>query len=162
MDEVTTFIDHRGWDPVTGKAVEQLRSNTKLQRTRPRQDGPTEVLRLDEKPVTPIAPAALQEQESDPIEDQLKREATKGVPRIASGYLRAVNSLGAWSGGSLLSQLKIPAISMVEREQWLQQGASGASRSGEVSITSQRQSMGPGAFKTGAGDRSSWTLGLWG
>ncbi|KAH6711148.1 hypothetical protein BKA61DRAFT_488409 [Leptodontidium sp. MPI-SDFR-AT-0119] len=163
LDEVTSLIEERGWDPVTGRAVEQLRLNTKLQRTRPRQDGPTEVLRLDEKPGTVTIPASLQEQESDPIEGQLKREASKGTPPVEAGYLRAVESLGAWSGGSLLSQLKIPAISIVEREQWLQQGISGASRSGESNSSSQRQSMGPGAFnKTGAGDRSSWTLGLWG
>ncbi|KAH7336415.1 hypothetical protein BKA65DRAFT_506405 [Rhexocercosporidium sp. MPI-PUGE-AT-0058] len=163
LDEVTALIGERGWDPVTGKAVEQLRSNSMLQRSRPRQDGPTEVLRLDEKPGTVTIPVALQEQESDPIEEQLKREASKGSVPVEAGYLRAVESLGAWSGGSLLSQLKIPAISIVEREQWLQQGISGASRSDELSISSQRQSMGPGAFnKTGAGDRSSWTLGLWG
>lgn len=163
LDEVAALVDERGWDPVTGKAVEQLRSNSKLQRTRLRQDGPTEVLRLDEKPGTATTPAAHLEQESDPIEDVLKREASKGISPIEAGYLRAVESLGAWSGGSLLSQLKIPAISVVDREQWLQQGISGASKSGEISSSSQRQSMGPGVFnKTGAGERSSWTLGLWG
>ncbi|KAL2068924.1 hypothetical protein VTL71DRAFT_15262 [Oculimacula yallundae] len=162
MDEVASLIEQRGWDPVVGKAVELFRFN-QMQRTRSRPDGPTEVLQLGEKPGTITIPAALQAQESDPIEEQLKREASKGIPPSEAGYLRAVESLGAWSGGSLLSQLKIPAISIVDREQWLQQGASGASRSGEISSSSQRQSMGPGVFnKPGAGDRSSWTLGLWG
>jgi hypothetical protein len=102
------------------------------------------------------------EQESDPIEEQLKREASKGAPPVVSGYLRAVESLGAFSGASLLSQLKIPSVSTVEREQWLQHGVSGASRPGEINIAAQRQSMGPSSFKSGAVDRSSWTLGLWG
>ncbi|PBP19418.1 actin-related protein RO7 [Diplocarpon rosae] len=163
LDEVTSLIDQRGWDPVSGHAVDQLHSNTKLQRTRPRQDGPTDVLYYnDENPVFPSVSADMQEQERDPIEDQLKREASKGMPATTSGYLRAVDSLGAWSGGSLISQHKIPAISLVEREQWLQQGISGATRPAEVNITSQRHSMGPGALRTGTGDRSSWTLGLWG
>ncbi|KAI9046698.1 hypothetical protein LZ554_009437 [Drepanopeziza brunnea f. sp. 'monogermtubi'] len=162
LDEVANLMDERGWDPVSGKAVEQLRSNTKLRRTRSRQDGPTEVLQVDEKPAVPIIPADQQEQEADPIEHELKREASKGAPATVSGSLRAVDSLGAWSGGSLLSQLKIPAISMVEREQWLQQGASGASRSIDISISAHRHSLSAGALRTGAGDRSSWTLGLWG
>ncbi|CZS89874.1 related to actin-related protein RO7 [Rhynchosporium agropyri] len=162
VDEVASLIAQRGWDPVVGRAVE-LTHFKELQRTRSRKNGPTEVLQVDEKSGTILIPAALQEQELDPIEEQLKREARKGNPHSEAGYLRAVVSLGAWSGGSLLSQLKIPAISVVDREQWLQQGVSGASRSGEIASSSHRQSMGPGVFnKTGAGDRSSWTLGLWG
>lgn len=161
LDEVAALIDERSWDPVSGRAVEQLRSNPRLQRTRPKQDGPTEVLRAGEVPTAPTVPASQREQELHAIEQDLKREASKGTPATVSGCLRAVDSLGAWSGGSLLSQLKIPAVSIVERESWLQQGASGASRSAEISVASQRQSMGPGALRTGAGDRSSWTLGLW-
>jgi hypothetical protein len=110
---------------------------------------------------TPIPSAALVEQEHDPIEEQLKREAAKGKPIAEFGHLRAVDSLGAWSGGSLLSQLKVPAISMVEREQWLQHGAAGASKATDINVfAAHRQSVGPGAFKSG--DRSSFTLGLWG
>lgn len=161
LDEVSNLIDQRGWDPVKGKAVERLRTNPKLQRTRQRQEGPTEVYTNEDKPAIATIAASLLEQESDPIEEQLKRETSKGLPSVESGYLRAVASLGAWSGGSLLSQLKIPAISVVERDQWLQQGVGGASRPGDAGVTTQRQSMGPGAFKTGGGDRSSWTLGLW-
>lgn len=158
LDEVAGLIKQRDWDPVKGKAVEAYRNNSKLRRTRMRQPGPTEVLQDG----TSNLPAALQKQEPDPIEGQLKREAKKGLPPIETGYLRAVESLGAWSGASLLSQLKIPAISIVDKDQWLQHGASGASRPSEVTVAAQRQSMGPGAFKSAAGDRSSWTLGLWG
>jgi hypothetical protein len=107
---------------------------------------------------TPTPSAALLEQEHDPIEEQLKKEAANGKPPVESGHLRAVDSLGAWSGGSLLSQLKVPAVSIIEREQWLLHGAAGASKAGDINIVAHRQSMGPGAFK--AGDR--WTLGLWG
>lgn len=158
LDEVTELIEQRDWDPVKGKAVEAYRNNPNLRRTRIRQPGPTEVLQDGLSNL----PAALQTQEPDPIEGQLKREAKKGLPPVESGYLRAVESLGAWSGASLLSQLKIPAISIIDKDQWLQHGASGASRPSEITVTTQRQSMGPGAFKSAAGDRSSWTLGLWG
>jgi len=161
LDEVANLIDEQKWDPVRGKAVDQYRSNPKLQRTKPRQPGPTEILEAQGVMETPIPSAALIEQEHDPIEEQLKKEAAKGKPIIESGHLRAVNSLGAWAGGSLLSQLKVPAISMVEREQWLQHGAAGASKASDINVAAaHRQSMGPGALKSG--DRSSFTLGLWG
>jgi len=157
LNEVATLIESRGWDIVQGKAVDQLKNNLKLGKSRSRQtgEGPTEVLREGISP-------GLQDQEPDPIEDELRRAARKLNPPVESGNLRAVDSLGAWSGGSLLSQLKIPAVSVVDRDQWLQHGASGASRSGDITVSTQRQSMGPGSFKTGGGERSSWTLGLWG
>jgi len=161
LDEVAYLIDTQKWDPVKGKAVDQYRCNPKLQRTKPRQPGPTEILEEQGVMETPVPSAALLKQEEDPIEKKLKHDAAKGKPPVESGRLRAVGSLGAWSGGSLLAQLKVPAISMVEREQWLQHGATGASRAGDINVVAQhRQSMGPSAFK--AGERSSWTLGLWG
>jgi Actin len=161
IGEVASLIDEQKWDPVKGKAVDQYRSNPKLQRTKPRQPGPTEILEEQGVMETPTPSAALIEQEYDPIDEQLKKEAAKGKLPVESGHLRAVDSPGAWSGGSLLSQLKIPAISMVEREQWLQHGAAGASKATDINVVAaHRQSMGPGAFKSG--DRSSFTLGLWG
>jgi actin-related protein len=166
LDEVSDLIDERGWDPVRGNAVEQLRNNPKLQQNRQRQvnDGPTEVLSGTNLPASKIK-AAFAEQEADPIEEQLKREADKGVKPVELGYLRAVDSLGAWTGGSLLSQLKVQAVSIIDRENWVLHGAAGASREIEVSNNTniKRQSMGPATtFKSAAGDRSSWTLGLWG
>jgi actin-related protein len=161
LDEVASLVDEQNWDPVRGKAVDQYRSNPKLQRTKPRQPGPTEILEEQGVMETPTPSAALIEQEYDPIEEQLKKEAAKGKPPVESGHLRAVDSLGAWSGGSLLSQMKVPAISIIEREQWLQHGAAGASKATDINVvTAHRQSMGAGAFKSG--DRSSFTLGLWG
>jgi len=106
----------------------------------------------------PAVPAALQEQEEDPIEEQLRREARKGEPETECARLRAIDSLGAWSGASLLSQLKIHSVVMIEREQWLQSGSAGASKATEIDLTKQRQSMGPGFKPAGA----SWTLGIWG
>lgn len=160
LDEVAALIEQRGWDPVQGKAIDSLRNNPKLQRTRSRQasNDPTPVLHLD------ATPASVQPQEPDEIGAVLKKQARERDPPVDMGQLRAVESLGAWSGGSLLSHLKIPAVSVVEREQWLLHGAAGASRTGDITVSAQRQSMGPGAFnvKSGAGDRSSWTLGLWG
>jgi hypothetical protein len=167
LDEVAMLIEQLGWNPVRGKAIGQLRKNPKLQQSRRRQagGGPTEVLGYVEIPQTSEVNSAFLDQESDPIEEQIRREANKGVKPPELGYLRAVDSLGAWSGGSLISQLKVPAVSVIDREQWLQHGVAGASReidSASINVNMKRQSMGPSAFKTAAGERSSWTLGLWG
>ncbi|KAG0645240.1 Actin-related 4 [Hyphodiscus hymeniophilus] len=161
LDEVASLVQRRGWDPVQGRAVEQFRENPKLQQSRSKRAsiGPTEISPVDSSS-KPKTIAALLEQEPDPIEEGLKREAGKGLRVVDQGYLRAVESLGAWSGGSLISQLKIPTVSIIDREQWLQHGATGASRDAEISMATSRQSMGPGSFKSA--DRSSWTLGLWG
>ncbi|KAG9234177.1 hypothetical protein BJ875DRAFT_462283 [Amylocarpus encephaloides] len=157
LDELATLVGKRGWDPVQGKAMEVFRENSNSRKTRIRnsEGGPLKIS-PDQR-----TPASLQEIDPDPIEEGLRREARKHNPPVEAGNLRAIDSLGAWSGGSLLSHLKVPAVSVIDREQWLQHGALGASKTVEVSVSS-RQSMGPGAFKAGAGERSSWTLGLWG
>lgn len=159
MDEVAALIEQRGWDVVQGRAIYDLRYNPKLRKNRGRQsgEGPAEVLQGGSIPT-----AGLLDQEPDPIEYQLRREARKANPPVEAGNIRAVESLGAWAGGSLISQLKIPAVSIIDRDQWLQHGASGASRGGDMNTSTQRQSIGPAAFKSGASERSSWTLGLWG
>jgi len=173
MDDVESLIQRFGWDPVQGKVVERLKSSGRVHSSRTRQanDGPTripEVLQSDSSPegrVNNTAPGtALEEQETDPIEEHLKREASKGTLPPVQGVLRTIDSLGAWSGASILSQLKIPVVSLIEREQWLQHGVSGASKHGEVNITKQRQSMGPGGLRAAAaaGEQTSWTLGIWG
>ena len=169
IDDVSALADQHGWDPVRGKAVEQFRTNPNIQNRRKQLgSGPTEILgenedEFDAQALRP-ASAALAEQESDLIFNKLKQFTEKGIKPVELGYLRSVESLGAWSGGSLLSQLKIPAVSVVDRDQWLSHGVSGASRDPDVAVNlnSKRQSMGPAAFKSGAIERSGWTLGLWG
>ncbi len=81
--------------------------------------------------------------ERDPVEEDVQKGARAGQPAQVQGQLRAIESLGAWSGASLVTQLKVPAIATIDRELWLQQGVAGASRPGEVDVkTQQRQSIG--------------------
>jgi actin-related protein len=163
MDDVKSLVEQWGWDPVRGKAVEQLRENPNLQSRRKLTGGGPTKIQLGTDEFSPSKPAAaFAEQEPDHIETQIKRHTRKQIEPDELGFLRAVESLGAWSGGSLVSQLKVPAVSIVDREQWHQHGAAGASQEIDVSATAKRQSMGAAAFKSGAGDRTSWTLGVWG
>ena len=163
IEDVKALVEKWGWDPVRGKAVGQLLSNPNLQsRRKQSSSGPTEVIQETDDIPTSKTTAAFANQQHDPIESQIKRHARKETEPDKLGFLRAVESLGAWSGGSLLSQLKIPAVSIVDREHWNQHGIAGASQEIDVSATVKRQSMGAAAFKAGGGDRTSWTLGVWG
>jgi actin-related protein len=169
FDEVAHLVRERGWDPVHGVKVDQLRANPKLMRKGARQanDGPTGVSSSSfsqpggsEGEDGVWHDAANTVPEVDPVEEQLKRGPDKR-PRV-QGELRAIESLGAWSGASLATHLKAPAIAAVDREIWLQHGAAGASRASDVDHKTQRQSLGPGGLMRGSAAGSAWTLGIWG
>ncbi|KAL2018789.1 hypothetical protein VTK56DRAFT_417 [Thermocarpiscus australiensis] len=165
FDEVAHLVHERGWDPVQGKGVEQLRTNPKLEKKGSRRaaDGPTGMVfqfRGGEEQDGVWHDAANTVPEVDPIEEQLNR-GTDRRPRV-QGELRAIESLGAWSGASLITHLKAPAVATIDREFWLQHGAAGASKASDVDHKTQRQSLGPGGLMRGSASGSAWTLGVWG
>lgn len=166
MDEMSSIVDRRGWEPVSGKGVEQLKSNARLQGkgripkiTEPQDaaggDNGDDVAQQD-------LSGSNKEPQQDPIDAKLARQR-KARPQV-KGQLRAIHSLGPWTGGSLLCQLKIPALATIDRELWLQHGASGATRASDVDVKAQqRQSMGAGGLIRGSGGHhTNWTLGAWG
>lgn len=176
FEEVNHLIQTRGWDGVQGKGAEAYKTNPKLRRgsRQASNDGPTGVSSSHEDwsggaggggvsgheqdGVWVDAPSDAQ-QEPDPVEEQLR--ARKGEKPSLQGQLRAIESLGAWSGASLLNLLKVPALATVEREAWREQGVGGASRPGEIDQKiAQRQSLGAGGLMRNAG--ANWTLGVWG
>lgn len=167
LAEVNILVQNSGWDPVQGKAVEAYKTNPHLRQT-------SNARSMDESPDDEgggrgggheqdgvwVDAASDAQQEPDPVEEQLRRR--KGEKRGVQGQLRVIESLGAWSGGSLLSLLKVPAVATVEREAWREHGASGASRPSEVEQkVAQRQSMGTGGLIRGSSS-TNWTLGVWG
>lgn len=155
FDEVSRLVMERGWTGVTGKVVDEQRANL---RARSQVSGrPTEVGGETQERTSDAATAG---QERDPVEEQLRKAAGESMPTV-QGSLRCIESLGSWSGGSLVTQLKVPAIATVDRDLWLQQGAAGASRPGNVDVRS-RQSMAAGGLIRGAAAGSNWTLGIWG
>ena len=187
-DEVARMVQQRGWDPVQGKGVERLRANPKL---KPRNTRASQVGGKATAPgglpsssssssATPESldgvwhDAANTVPATDPIEAQLgKGAADEGAgkgrgegpgpgPGPVQGEVRVIETVGAWSGASLVSHLKVPAVSVIERELWQQHGAAGASRAGDVDFKlTHRQSLG-GSLMRGAGASSAWTLGVWG
>ncbi|KAK0651508.1 hypothetical protein B0T16DRAFT_322284 [Cercophora newfieldiana] len=165
FDDVSHLIRERGWDPVQGKASGKLGTASRLKKRGSRQasGGPTSVQpdgAGGEEQDGVWHDAANTVPEVDPVEEQLRRSRDRKEHLQVHGKMRAVESLGAWSGASLVTQLKAAAIATVDRDVWQQQGTAGASRAGDVDTKSQRQSVGPAI--RGATSGSSWTLGVWG
>ncbi|KIH91463.1 hypothetical protein SPBR_01445 [Sporothrix brasiliensis 5110] len=132
--------------------------------------------------------AANARPEIDPVEEELRKTRMRSdstAPAVSggqpqqqghiNGQMRAAETLGAWSGASLLAQLRVPALAVVDKEQWTQQGGVlSAVRPSDVDAKQQmqRQSMGHGGLLRsvvggGSGGASgsgtaSWTLGSWG
>jgi actin-related protein len=161
VDEVTSMVERRGWESVSGKGADEVKRKAKLQEKGiQRQDGDPQLGSEagEEGAASRIGPAY-----EEPVHDQIdaKLARLKKAPSQVKGQLRAIHSLGPWAGGSLLSQLKIPAMAAIDRDLWLQHGAHGASRPSEVDVKAQRQSMAAGGLIRGNG-HTSWTLGVWG
>ena len=167
VDEIDELVTQRGWDPVHGRASE--RRKAKLQASRRDQGDRASSVEAqktgehtDESDAANVKTApAYAQPESDPIMDKVRRNGSKPARPPVQGKVRAVESLGAWAGGSLVGALKIKGVLEVEKDRFLSQGLAGASKEGEVSVVLQRLSLGPNVPRSGAGDRSSWTLGAW-
>lgn len=169
LDELASIVEKRGWEPVTGKAVDALRNNDKLNRKRASQASQTS--QTSREAVTPTSelgdsqngsPASSSEpsQDLDPIEAKVQRH--RGRTQQMQGQLRALHSLGPWAGASLACLMKQTSMSTIDRDLWLQQGIHGASRPSDIDLKAQqRQSMGAGVVRAGAG-HANWTLGVWG
>lgn len=162
VDEVTSIVDRRGWAPVSGKGVDQLRNNHKLrkasvQRSSIASTATSELSGEDQDAAR--SESAMTEPPEDAIEAKIARN--RPVPQQLQGQLRAIHSLGPWTGASLLCQLKIPAMATVDRELWLQQGANGACRPSDVDVKAQ-QRQSSGLIRGSGGHHTNWTLGIWG
>lgn len=154
LEDVNCIIKRHGWSSIRGKIVEQ---RTKLQdlsinSRQPTPDSPSKITSdVDGKPESGL----------DFVEEKLMRNNKDVKPQI-HGVLREVESLGAWVGASLVTNLKARGLVEIEREKFLQHGLTGASRESDPPVSAERRSgLGTGLSRTG-GDRSSWTLGAWG
>lgn len=162
IDDLTAIVKKRGWEPVFGKVVDKHRNTTRLHRqssaTSPTEGSPPLKQAEDEGVKSPKS-AADAKHEHDPIEAKVVRQ--RETVQQVKGQIRVVHTLGPWIGGSLLCQLKVPAMAVIDRDAWLQHGASGASRPSDVDYkVQQRQSMQAGGY--GRGGYGNWTLGVWG
>jgi hypothetical protein len=112
---------------------------------------------------TPVS-VGLKEPEEDVIDQKLAHLSLRNGPPPSSsvgGTIRVVETLGTWAGASLVAKERIKGIVEIERERFLQYGLQGATREKEVSVVPQRMSMVPNMGRGAAGERASWTLGVW-
>jgi actin-related protein len=147
--EVDTLIKKYGWSATRGKKADERREKLK---DIGQGQAKTVVVRFKD----PLPPG------KDYIEEKLQKQQAKEAPPIVQGELREVESLGAWSGASLLSSMKIKGLVEIERDRFLQHGLAGAQREGEVSVVSKRTTSYGAGLSKAAGDRTSWTLAGWG
>ncbi|TWU75671.1 hypothetical protein ED733_007310 [Metarhizium rileyi] len=166
MDEITSIVERRGWEPVFGKGVETLRSSHRSHRTPSLQRSSISSVGTSESGGDDSDGLRSESGTIDSQEDQVEAKITRNRPirHQFQGHLRAIHSLGAWTGASLTCHLKIPALATVDRELWQQQGANGASRPSDIDVKNQqRQSVGAGGLIRGSGShQANWTLGVWG
>ncbi|KAK5989081.1 Actin-related 10-like protein [Cladobotryum mycophilum] len=173
VDEVTSMVNRKGWANVSGKNVEETRNSQFSDRRASSRSAGSQATATTTTTTAAVSetgeeqefsgPSSIATQiDADPIEAKVARHRPKTEP--IQGQFRTIHSLGPWAGASLVCQLKVPAMATIDRELWLQQGASGASRPSEVDIKAQqRQSMGTGGFIRGSGGHhTNWTLGTWG
>ncbi len=166
VDEISALVEERGWDPVWGKAPsKRRRALAELNDQKRSQVAlPAEVKsgEYTDEPSTEnpthIHPA-FAEPEPDPIVEKLRRLNTKDDKPHIQGQVRGIESGGAWVGASLIGSLKVKGVVEVDRDKFLQHGLAGAVKVDEM--PTQRQSLIIGSSRTGANERSHWTLGLW-
>ncbi|KJZ78796.1 hypothetical protein HIM_01569 [Hirsutella minnesotensis 3608] len=165
VDEVTGIVEKRGWAPVSGKGFDQLRNNLLLRKNNAQRSSVSSVATAEssaEDHDGALSESAVTEASEDLIEAKIARN--RPVRQQMQGQVRVIHTLGAWTGASLFCQLKIPAIVTIDREQWQQYGANGASRPSDVDTKAQqRQSGGSGGLmRSSGGHHAHWTLGIWG
>jgi hypothetical protein len=162
LNEVSSLVAEHGWDATRGRAVEEQRKKfQELRITRERSHAPEkkEVDTPDE--AHEESSSDEKEEEIDFIEQKIRRNQARNSKPFIQGQFRQVESLGAWAGASLVTSLKIRGLVEVEREKFLRDGLTSASRDldGHHHQVADRRS---GVRSSVIGDRSSWTLAGWG
>ena len=166
LAELAALVEARGWDPVEGKAADEMRrklkeisGNRKATKAKEIETKET-TTSTDKNPpeMNASIPASLAPQVPDPIEDKIKREQNKGTKPTLSGVIRGVESLGAWAGASLFVNLRIKGVVEIDRDSFLQHGLAGARKDGEAGAASATQK---GVSRPSLGGQTGWTLGPW-
>jgi actin-related protein len=184
LKELQQQISLRAWDPVhtytsrtRAAQVEQKRATHSPQT---RSTGRSEGLPVakvtenttdppDDEPVVSSLPAHSTPHDENSIDAKLASLALKdATPALPRGEVRAIDSLGAWAGASLVTSLRIRSAVEIEKDRFMSHGLTG----GAIAMTKpgvgvaheayvrSRQSLGPNA-KFVSEKSAGWTLGVW-
>jgi actin-related protein len=175
INEVRSLVCQRGWDVVRRGGHCSAIAGSKVARRPHSSTVPEPQGALDDPTAQQAGIGADAEQglagiaaphsrQPRNIDADLHKHREKNRADDSLGSLQGIDSMGSWAGASLLCQMRIAAVSVVHKDQWLQHGLAGASKSKEVvPLTKQRQSMGPTGLRVAAAasEQASWTLGQW-
>ncbi|KAK5095187.1 hypothetical protein LTR70_003655 [Exophiala xenobiotica] len=142
------LLERRGWTEVQG------------QKLRKKREGLSELAQLRTQPADARHDNIILSDKTIP-EERYLREKAKHVQPTAQGTVRQVDSLGSWAGASLLTTLKVKSFVEIQRDRFLSNGLTGASRDFDTSVVPQQQGSTLG-MRPKAGERTSWTLSGWG
>lgn len=118
LQELSHFVNKRGWDHVQsyGSAKDPL---------------PTRLLdRIANVPTEPPQDAAgaiparsrPHDDATDRLSQQISQVKLKNEEKIVKGVVRGVETLGAWSGASLVASLKVKGLVEVDKDEFLSGG----------------------------------------
>ena len=160
LNELTSIVKLRGWDPVWGKAAEeqQRRRKEKVENSRR-----PKTINGDTTDITSQAErAAFENQLPDEVADRIRQQDAKGTKRSVNGIIRGLETLGSWCGASLAAaQRDMSSVVEIDREIFLQSGLAGAKRESDLNPTKSRMQP-PLLARLSMADAGSWTLGSWG
>ena len=180
LAEVQSLVSTNGWDPIRAYAprlglsrpaprtaipLTEISPNILPQPTGKRTES---TLRPPSSDEPPLPPAHARPHDTNPIDAKLASlSLSTASPTPTPGTLRAVNTLGAWAGASLMMNLRVKGVVEIERERFLSHGLVGGAVPGSVKPGvlplmeggRNRQSLGPGVK---LGEKSGgWSLGVW-
>jgi hypothetical protein len=180
LAEVQELVDTNGWNPVRAYAPRvglqrPVRTPLSTIHADRRQPPPSSAIKTTEDTTQPplvdegiLLPPHLQPHDTNPIDTKLASLALNAAsPTPPAGTLRAVNTLGAWAGASLVSNLRIKGVVEIERERFMSHGLVGGAVPGSIkpgvvegnqSYAKSRQSFGPGVKLD---KNQGWNLGVW-
>ena len=185
LEELEATVAEHGWNPVKnygsatgavnsrrGQTVKELDQAGKLQNDNWSGLADEEIPGFSSELSTDLQsiPAHLREPDRDAIDEKLasssKSPSGSTESQCVQGSVRAIHTLGAWAGASLVTALRIKGVVEVDRERFLQHGLSSvgaATTKKDVSLEKTRQSLAAGSIRPPAEktDRANWTLGVW-
>src|ERR1700760_5251 len=168
LQELKHIINIRGWDAVRnyGSARSPRKADNLHEQASNILLGPaqkqgkfTENTSTTDDTATYI-PAHLAPQEPDKILSKIgMQQRLNSEVDLVEGALALFNSLGSWAGASLTIGLRVRGVVEIERDRFMSTGLLGGAVKKEISVTAQRQSMGPGVRQVGT-EKSHWNLGV--
>lgn len=184
LSELKTLVDAKQWDHVReyGNKLESAKKRVPLVplghsggNARPLVALPRKVTESTtwpavSEPDLPTTPAHARAHDTNPIDSKLASVSLRdAAPATRKGEIRAIESVGAWAGASLLTNLRVKGVVEIERERFMSHGLVGGAYSGSNKAAPANQEAQPRTrqslaanVKLGAEKSTGWSLGVWG